>query len=413
MKIRMYDMRFGDCFLLQEGAEYFLVDFGSDTKFNLEDVADDIKNTCGKNTLSVLLTHFHKDHINGFHETELPKNVNISTIYLPNVIAMNARNCEINYLQLHILREIFEAVVLQKSPSTITLYKLLEDMMKAKSKVVFLQRNNEFVFAKRKYDVLWPCFDELQIHGKTVKRIIKVAEWIGLVSGEKTERIEHVEDDLKQIKLKIVQTFIDELAEAYVQLSNRQEVDSDIMQKLEAEYGKIDKWIAGVSKELDDSKKREIKSVIQRMVKEENRISIVFQDRSRNDCSKLLMTGDAAKSDLKKVIDNKIADTLKISRKIGVIKLPHHGTTSHYLSDLPNCKRLLASNGEGNPQRGKIAYEYGGFYVSNRLCQMLCTNKRCELREISGVVKVKLCNNCNKNENDKIANGKLYLEIDV
>jgi len=55
MKIRMYNVEFGDCFLLQEDDEYLLVDFGSDSKCDLGKVATNIACVCKGDQFSFLL----------------------------------------------------------------------------------------------------------------------------------------------------------------------------------------------------------------------------------------------------------------------------------------------------------------------------------------------------------------------
>ena len=77
--IRMYNVGFGDCFLLKFnyaiGDRYMLVDFGSTSapkkgpKNYMERIADDIKSECGGKLHVVVATHRHRDHISGFSTT--------------------------------------------------------------------------------------------------------------------------------------------------------------------------------------------------------------------------------------------------------------------------------------------------------------------------------------------------------
>jgi hypothetical protein len=77
--IRMYNVGFGDCFLLsfpytkaKGGGRHLLIDFGSFPKPKgapkgfMEDIANDIKARCQGGRLAVVATHRHADHINGF-----------------------------------------------------------------------------------------------------------------------------------------------------------------------------------------------------------------------------------------------------------------------------------------------------------------------------------------------------------
>lgn len=74
--VRMYNVGFGDCFLLtfhykkplQD--QHILIDFGSvGGAVNLKGIAKDIKQVCGGKLYAVVATHRHKDHISGFSDT--------------------------------------------------------------------------------------------------------------------------------------------------------------------------------------------------------------------------------------------------------------------------------------------------------------------------------------------------------
>ena len=76
LTIRMYNVGFGDCFLLtfaySSANRYVLVDFGSTSapkkgpKNYMQRIADDIKKECGGKLHALVATHRHRDHISGF-----------------------------------------------------------------------------------------------------------------------------------------------------------------------------------------------------------------------------------------------------------------------------------------------------------------------------------------------------------
>lgn len=77
LRVRSYQVGFGDCFLLTfmypSGNRHVLLDFGSVKlpagvpRNQLKLVAEDIKQECGKEGLTaVIVTHRHRDHISGF-----------------------------------------------------------------------------------------------------------------------------------------------------------------------------------------------------------------------------------------------------------------------------------------------------------------------------------------------------------
>jgi hypothetical protein len=73
--IRMYNVGFGDCFLLTfhyekpRADQHILIDFGTvGGKADMKGVANDIKRDCGGKLYAVVATHRHKDHISGFSD---------------------------------------------------------------------------------------------------------------------------------------------------------------------------------------------------------------------------------------------------------------------------------------------------------------------------------------------------------
>jgi len=71
--IRMYNVGFGDCFLLTfryaDGARHILIDFGTVSKGgDMVKIARDIEQACGKKLYAVIATHRHRDHISGFSD---------------------------------------------------------------------------------------------------------------------------------------------------------------------------------------------------------------------------------------------------------------------------------------------------------------------------------------------------------
>lgn len=75
VKVRMYNVGFGDCFLLSFyydrplADQHILIDFGTvGGKANMKSVANDIKSVCEGKLYAVVATHRHRDHIGGFSD---------------------------------------------------------------------------------------------------------------------------------------------------------------------------------------------------------------------------------------------------------------------------------------------------------------------------------------------------------
>ena len=123
MRVNMYNMEFGDCFLICDENENLLVDFGSDNSHcDISAVASHIKAINGDKELSCLISHFHEDHISGFLQSSLVA----KDIYIPDIIAMSKTVGKLSFLQLSILSDIFKWIsVNQKGKLSITLYDFL------------------------------------------------------------------------------------------------------------------------------------------------------------------------------------------------------------------------------------------------------------------------------------------------
>lgn len=79
VRIRMYNIGFGDCFLLSfknkqrgGGDKHVLIDFGTSSRPKntpkdwMEQIANDIKTECNGHLDAVVVTHRHQDHLSGF-----------------------------------------------------------------------------------------------------------------------------------------------------------------------------------------------------------------------------------------------------------------------------------------------------------------------------------------------------------
>lgn len=396
MNIRMYNVNFGDCFLLNDNTQNLLVDFGSDTPHILSNIAENIVRSCHEKKLSVLMTHFHKDHINGFWETSLSEEINIENIYIPDIFAMGSRSTlgKLTFLQLHILSDIFDSVILQKGSVKITLYSLLKSLTNVRTNIYLLKRGDTFSFASQNYQVLWPNFNNLSLHKKVEKAIIALLAKIGFIEADLKDISPFME--YTPIDLGPIDHFIETLLDGYRALLQEELDNPQIMDSINRTFtvmsSDVEQRCSYLSKELIDDLRAAVKSMRQ----QENKISIVFQDQAISKVSSLLMTGDITVPELKKVISNQGIgfSNFKMSAKYQIIKSPHHATNSHFTNLLPRCDKILASNGAPDPSHrnwGKISYQYGSFYGSHKGCEIICSNRRCELYELPHVTN---CANC-------------------
>lgn len=414
MHINMYNVQFGDCFLLCDKNENLLVDFGSDNpKCDLTAISNHIKVESGDKPLSVLISHFHEDHINGF----LKSSFNATNIYLPDIIAMKKSIRKLSFLQMEILADIFKWIPVRKSNKlVITLYDLLLKLCDEYSTVHFLQRGSSFNVSEREYQVLWPDFSKLSIHGRVEKKILKVLKKLGFISDE--QRIEDVPSIRGEIidqvfvdgvsrelgfPIKILDPFIDIIVEGYETLANMwQSNQPPNTQQLQVAYNNLQADLTNTldavfgNDEIETGLLRDLSDLHSSIHKQANKYSIVFHDTPQNGVSSILMTGDVTSPEFDKLLDNRVYVAPQISLEYNIIKAPHHATDTHFTPKLPISHIIMASNGVPNANHKswhKISYQYGAFYNSHKSTEMICSNKRCELVSLK---RTPNCRNCGR-----------------
>lgn len=409
MELYLFNVGFGECCLLKENNENLLVDFGSDSGSKQTIIANttrEIQQLCEEQPLSVLLTHFHDDHINGLTtylntKSQPPANLpfKFQTFYIPDVFAQSYSNAGIGYIHLLLLKDIFDAIIIHKKP-IISLYELLKAFANNKSHIKFLKRGDTFSLSDTKFDVLWPCFECIKIHKKTVNRTINTLSQLGFIKAPSQQNQKALAAEDNDNSIAIIDEFADQLSSAFLKLYQAEAVDQETMTLLEVAYEKLADKCTTITLSSQTVTASYLKSVGNSLVNEANKLSIVFQDAGTHDSSKLLMTGDITKTELEKLVrkDKALRSTMpQIKEKYKLIKAPHHGTQSHFIPNLPKCDIITASNGSTSHAKwGKIAFEYGTLYVSNRHCKMLCINPRCELVDLAKQGKAIQCSNCPK-----------------
>ena len=155
MKIRMYNVGFGDCFCLRDRNKRLLVDFGtSNAVINgrprrqvFDMVISDLTTIEHKN---LLLTHFHLDHLSGllYMVKKRSSSYDFQKIYLPDVFSEKWMS---RILVLLLLADMVKNSYLPSRQ--ISLLALVEALQLKPQTVELLARSSVF---EGKYQALWP-----------------------------------------------------------------------------------------------------------------------------------------------------------------------------------------------------------------------------------------------------------------
>ena len=367
LNVTMFPMGFGESILLHQGDSCLLVDCGSESK-NKNDYFDNVVRELEKySKRSLLISHFHMDHMNGIKYLYDHCPHGFDMVYLPSIFEKGDTSLEIIIIQ-HLNNA-------SKASDSYPIWNLLKDLIQSQNKVRLIQRGDHFDGPACHFEALWPIKDTTAITLFT-RTIHNSSNFVSALLQDVSE----VADNIRQIVQRMIST--DDIATNYSKAAEELHGFEDNLEHLQNNFAKV-------MREAESSvEKKEIDKLFERIKKNEH--SIVFHTLD-NDHTQILMTGDITSSGMNQIAKNCISKKKLFSPSIPLktryeeVKTPHHGikyqTKKGFLemAQLQDINRLLISNGE-TPElrRGSIAEQY---LISSSVKHVYCTNticKRCE-----------------------------------
>lgn len=357
MKIRMYNVGFGDCFCIRDKGKNLLVDFGtSNSRISgrprremFDIILSDLSSIEQKN---LLLTHFHLDHLSGLLYMMKKKQYSheFGKIYLPDVFSREEMN---RTLTLLILADLMKNTYLPGRQ--VSLFALVETLCRKPQEVELLERGSLF---EEKYRALWP--DQDVIAAETEEIMAAIGENYQYI----LERLLAFSGRLRQIVFSMT----------LLGRETGQEVSRDLA-ALDREFREIREQ-AEFQQLLENMEARKIE-----LRQFKNNISIVFQNDKDGELN-LLFTGDVQKKHLQ-MIQNNYDKRIPLYEHYWCIKVPHHGTENHYFDfSRYTPENMLISNGIYHANSKKRAKGYrtsaryaGIFHI--RDAHMYCSDCQC------------------------------------
>lgn len=375
-KLRMFNVEFGDSFLLYEKEENLLVDLGSiDSSLDFDPLRDSIRSESVNKQLSLLLTHFHKDHWSGLRNQtpghELPS---LNKVYLPDIFQMRSLG-KLDVIVRSLLSEFLDAVILEQVPR-FSLADLLREVLPGlpANQICFLSRGNVFQIDKQEYEVLWPKIDTNVIIPRKSKQLREFLERIDskLLDYSAENGLLSTLESMANSLLTGFADFLDNSASNMAWYEDR---------PYELIYAQVQTLAQLLTDDLK-SGEGELRNLIQHyansLKQDWNRVSLVFHEKTERKNEGVLMTGDIPKTVLNNIVHGKYGAP-KLQEGYAVIKAPHHGTTSYFCAILPQCQYLCISNGAGNTHYQFISELYEHVYgLHGKKASIRCTNARCE-----------------------------------
>lgn len=357
MKIRMYNVGFGDCFCLRDRKKSLLVDFGTSNsriegrprKEAFDVIISDLTTIERKN---LLLTHFHLDHLSGllYMMKKRKSSYEFGKIYLPDVFSTEKMT---RTLVLLLLADLVKDSCLPSRQ--VSLFALVEALAEKPQKVELLSRGKIF---EDKYQALWPDKE--------------------VVSAETDEVYERIVENHKDA-MEALWIFAEKLRGiVYSMTEGRQEKPEATemnVKSFEQEF-RIMKSTPEFKNLLDYLNENRVK-----LREFKHKISIVFQN-ARDGELNLLFTGDVQPEHMEMIASN-YDGKLPLFEHYWCVKVPYHGTQKYYFDFSEYApENMLISNGihfsnsKKQSKELRTSPQYGGlFYINDT--HMYCSNCDC------------------------------------
>ena len=362
MKVRMYNVGFGDCFCLRDRKKSLLVDFGTNNsriegrpRREIFDVI--ISDLSTINCKNLLLTHFHMDHLSGllYMMKNRDSSLDFGKIYLPDVFSKEEMS---RTLVLLLLADLLKESGLPSRQ--VSLFALVDALLENRQNLELLSRGKIF---EDKYQALWPDTDVIQRETDEVYNEIC-----------KNENLAAVMEELLNFAEKLRRIIWSMTEEGKAQTEEEQEKIS-----LAYVYDREFRRIKAIPEFKELLSFLNTNKVNLRQFK--HKISIVFQN-ARDGELNLLFTGDVQPGHLKMIAEN-YDGRLPLYEHYWCIKVPHHGTQEHYFDfSQYEPENMMISNGIHFANSKKESKElrtsplYGGlFYIPDT--HMYCSNCDC------------------------------------
>ena len=362
MKVRMYNVGFGDCFCLRDRKKSLLVDFGTNNsriegrpRREIFDVI--ISDLSTINRKNLLLTHFHMDHLSGllYMMKNRDSSLDFGKIYLPDVFSKEEMS---RTLVLLLLADLLKESGLPSRQ--VRLFALVDALLENRQNLELLSRGKIF---EDKYQALWPDTDVIQRETDEVYNEIC-----------KNENLAAVMEELLNFAEKLRRIIWSMTEEGKAQTEEEQEKIS-----LAYVYDREFRRIKAIPEFKELLSFLNTNKVNLRQFK--HKISIVFQN-ARDGELNLLFTGDVQPGHLKMIAEN-YDGKLPLYEHYWCIKVPHHGTQEHYFDfSQYEPENMMISNGIHFANSKKESKElrtsplYGGlFYIPDT--HMYCSNCDC------------------------------------
>ena len=321
--IVVFNVGFGDCFLLKNGNQGILVDCGSNNcdKVKKKKVAANIQQFCRDNCInlsSIVITHFHEDHYNILEHFT---GASFSTLYIPDFYSLD--EIKLEFLQLMIQPK--KSFYYTRAHKILNLLPALLhfSVYDHKLKIKCVKRGDRIDSMPDPYPVLWPDVRNAFNPEAVILSIFQSLLDTSILGEKLLSNVDELTNQYYDCYLRV--TNRSKANDVFIG-QERNRITSEMEDIIKNAISFNDKNNSGIK--LSDN----IKSQISRI---QNAISIVFETGTD------LFLGDITQD----IFDNRILNDVAI-KQYRAIKVAHHGTKRHYTEKLPQSCYLIISNGK-------------------------------------------------------------------
>ena len=376
-KIRMYNVGFGDCFCLRDRKSSLLVDFGTSNKKIGKKLRDEVfdqvisdLSTIPKKSL--LLSHFHPDHLSGLLYMMKKKHqaAEFRTVYLPDVFSQSEMT---RILTLQILADLMNNSYLPGRQ--VSLAALVEMLCTSPCHVELLKRGMIF---EEKYQALWPDTEWILRDTDEVLRDIPEPLMVGWNAlYELAEQMRQTVYSMTDKGSRNWQAGLTAEDTESGDVSDKKALYQERGEQLLKKFGQVRKS-QEVSQLLHyfESRQMELRQF-------KYKISIVFQNRSDGELN-VLFTGDIPPVYLQAVAYN-YDGKIPLHEHYWCIKVPHHGTASHYFDfggytpdNMMISNGIYYANSRKQEREGRISGQYAGLFYIEDTTMYCASSENCE-----------------------------------
>lgn len=378
-EIEVYNAYFGDCIMLKDRTDdsNLLVDFGIHYYSNVSStygtrkaltgtIADDIATRYSARNTSLLITHFHEDHVSGLiymYKSKQKKFSNLfKTVYIAN-IWNDPFAVASNILEELLLENQLKSSGLPRT--TASLFDILDFLCANVSDIRLLSKG--ISFENEKYITLWPKINDSENHITEIVHELKLppdfeGKLIALseiVCIYVTNELLGMDSDNRYSDDEVYEYHNDNFDG-----SQRTVYMRTVYEKL------LDEVFNYVVDSVQDN---QIAVQMEKLNELNHKYNVVFQNKMSGS-ENVLFTGDIEKEQMQEIA---MASDIKLHPSYKYIKIPHHGTLTHYFDySKYSPEKIIITNGMVNA-KNSVAYRICKGYGSINSIHLCANSNNC------------------------------------